>query len=364
MQDFTQPRTKVFISYSHQDERWLKRLCAHLKPFERAGRIDPWVDTRITTGQRWRAEIQRALEEAKVAVLLISPHFLASEFISDHELPTLLSAEQEAGLVVLPVLLSPSTFKRSHLAQFQALPRSKTLSEMRRTAEREQVWVELTDEILRHTDPGALPDEMKKALEKNVKELDLTGIRAATLPAEIAHLSQLTTLYLSRNQLSTLPAEIVQLSRLTTLYLARNMFTTLPVEITKLAKLKALYFSRNRLTTLPSEIRQLRTLRLLDLSHNALTAIPSEIGQLSELTALKLAGNQLRRIPSEIGHLAHLQHLDLSGNNLTTLPSELKQLRSLHLLDLRRNPFPIAPTILEDIHHPARIWEALERSNS
>ena len=40
-------RTRIFVSYSHADADWLKRLQVHLKPLERAGLIDRWDDTRF-----------------------------------------------------------------------------------------------------------------------------------------------------------------------------------------------------------------------------------------------------------------------------------------------------------------------------
>ena len=72
------PRTKVFISYSHNDTEWLERLQKHLKPLKREGRIDLWVDTRIDEGDLWRDEIRQALDATKVAILLVSPDFLDS----------------------------------------------------------------------------------------------------------------------------------------------------------------------------------------------------------------------------------------------------------------------------------------------
>jgi Leucine-rich repeat (LRR) protein len=51
------------------------------------------------------------------------------------------------------------------------------------------------------------------------------------LPAEIGQLANLTTLYLSGNQLSELPAEITQLSNLTTLHLEKNPLKSPPPEI-------------------------------------------------------------------------------------------------------------------------------------
>lgn len=81
----------VFISYSHKDKQWLERLKVHLKPFVDDISIDVWDDTRIRVGDDWQGEIESALNKAKVAVLLISADFLASEFIKNNEIPNILA---------------------------------------------------------------------------------------------------------------------------------------------------------------------------------------------------------------------------------------------------------------------------------
>src|SRR5689334_18953275 len=122
-------RTKIFISYSHTDADWLVRLRVHLKPLERSLDIDIWDDTRIRPGSRWREEIQRIIALSRVAVLLVSADFLASDFIATDELPPLLKAAEEEGAIILPLILSPSRFQSiSGLSQFQSVnPPSRPL---------------------------------------------------------------------------------------------------------------------------------------------------------------------------------------------------------------------------------------------
>ena len=114
-----QPR--VFISYSHKDAHWLERLQVHLKPIEREGIIDLWDDSKIAAGVQWKDAIMGALSTARVAVLLISANFLASDFIAEHELPTLLKRAQSEGTTIIPVILSPSLFSNTNLGAFQAI---------------------------------------------------------------------------------------------------------------------------------------------------------------------------------------------------------------------------------------------------
>lgn len=117
----TLAQRKVFISYSHKDAQWLERLRVHLKPVEREGIIDLWDDTKIAAGIQWKEAIMDALETARVAVLLVSADFLASDFISEHELPTLLSRANEGGTTIMPIILSPSLFSSTGLGTFQSI---------------------------------------------------------------------------------------------------------------------------------------------------------------------------------------------------------------------------------------------------
>src|ERR1051325_7291240 len=115
-------RTKVFISYSRKDSKWLSRLHEHLSPLDRDNAIEIWDDTRIRGGAIWHEEIEKAIGSAKVAILLISKSFLASDFINSVELPPLLTAAEKEGAIILPLIIGACTFSEiKELSQFQSI---------------------------------------------------------------------------------------------------------------------------------------------------------------------------------------------------------------------------------------------------
>ena len=115
-------REKVFISYSHKDTAWMERFRVHLEPLEREGLLDFWVDEHINPGDQWFEEIAEAIAATKVAVLLISPNFLASEFIAEHELPPLLKAARQGKVRILPLYLTSSNVNAMQdLSAFQGI---------------------------------------------------------------------------------------------------------------------------------------------------------------------------------------------------------------------------------------------------
>jgi len=115
--------SKVFISYSHKDRHWKERLAKHLKVLETEDYYTYWDDGKIKAGGDWFREIKRALNEAQIAVLLISADFLTSRFILEKEVPILMERRQKEGVRVIPLILHPCAWKKvKWLAPLQAWP--------------------------------------------------------------------------------------------------------------------------------------------------------------------------------------------------------------------------------------------------
>jgi len=142
-------RDKVFVSYCHKDKDMLDRVKTHLKVLGNENiPVNLWDDTQIKAGMKWSDEIQKALAKAKVAVLLISTDFLASDFVRNNELPHLLEAAKNDGATILPLILKPSRFSQDKiLSVFQAVNNpEKPLSKLS-VAEQDEVLLKLTDSI-------------------------------------------------------------------------------------------------------------------------------------------------------------------------------------------------------------------------
>lgn len=140
-------RDRVFISYSHRDKPWLDRLRTHLTPYFPNSPLEIWDDTQISSGEEWRKKIEHALAGSKVAVLLVTPHFLASRFIMEEELPSMLEAAKRERLKILWVHVSPCAWDQGPLKEIQAANEISRPLEKLEAAERNEALVEISKKV-------------------------------------------------------------------------------------------------------------------------------------------------------------------------------------------------------------------------
>ncbi len=166
---------KIFVSYSHQDRKWLDKLMPFLRPLERDAMIQLFSDTEIRASSDWHAEIQTAITDADAAILLISQYFLASDYVTTDELPELLASAAQRGLRIFPVIVSSSHFRRgSPLLKFQAANSPSAPLDSLDEPAQNRVLAKLAEDI----------DELMTVAEAGVTEEWLERFRSGFSPIE------------------------------------------------------------------------------------------------------------------------------------------------------------------------------------
>lgn len=180
---------RVFISYCQEDRSAFERLRQQLAPLD-AALVDWFADTRIAPGDPWEQRIDEALTNASIAVLLVTPAFLASEFIAKKEIPRLLEREVAGGLTIFPVYVRmslvedvdyavPGTSTRKKLSAFQGFASPKRPLAAMPGTEQDQEWLRLARALI------ALARGEESA-EATVTELTSTALPASRPPVTTA----------------------------------------------------------------------------------------------------------------------------------------------------------------------------------
>jgi tetratricopeptide (TPR) repeat protein len=148
----------IFISYSHKDKVWKDRLLTHLNVLALEGYYEVWDDRRIEIGDDWLPEIESALKNAHVAILMVSANFLTSNFIRKTEVPKIMERRENEGLTVIPVIVKPCAWKRiTWLSKIQAFPNDgKPLTTFRKNQAEEKLaeLAEKLDDIVKDIEPN------------------------------------------------------------------------------------------------------------------------------------------------------------------------------------------------------------------
>jgi internalin A len=103
----------IFVSYSNKDRELRELLVDGIKSHldNKTVKYKLWSDTAIDMGANWKAEIDKALQESKVAIILVSASFAASKFIKEYELAEFFKKKKEDGYLILPVLIRNYNFE-------------------------------------------------------------------------------------------------------------------------------------------------------------------------------------------------------------------------------------------------------------
>ncbi|MGF1728469.1 toll/interleukin-1 receptor domain-containing protein [Photobacterium kasasachensis] len=112
----------VFFSYCHTDEGLRNELEVHLSMLKRQGLISAWHDRRIVVGSEIDQEISQNLENADIILLLISAHFLASNYCYEKEMARAIEKHNAGEAKVIPVILQPCDWHSAPFGKLLATP--------------------------------------------------------------------------------------------------------------------------------------------------------------------------------------------------------------------------------------------------
>jgi hypothetical protein len=141
----------IFVSYAREDKRWLDQeyrfnLIPFLKESLRRDNADFWYDKELMGGDEFKRRIESEIDKAQIALLMVSQHFLNSEFIETFELPRIAARAERKEMVVIPVLVEPCGWTDyPFLSDRQMVPSSSPLIHF---TESEAKWADVRFEIL------------------------------------------------------------------------------------------------------------------------------------------------------------------------------------------------------------------------
>jgi hypothetical protein len=142
------PATKrlIFVSYSQKDQTLADEVFTALRGIEE---VELWIDDdQVEVGDDWLRRIDQGLAGSKLAVLLISPNFMASRFIIEHERTRLLERREREGLRLVPIWLRPTRLPE-WLKWVQVWPqRDRTLTELVGPGERDRALKKIVEAVV------------------------------------------------------------------------------------------------------------------------------------------------------------------------------------------------------------------------
>jgi len=120
----SEPEVRLFVSYSHENATWSKRLAPLLKVKANVASLRPWHDSELTAGCLWHDDICAELGRMDIFLCLVSHQFLASDYIQKVELKEALRRQKRGEIEIVPLALYKIDWEADcpELKKFNPLP--------------------------------------------------------------------------------------------------------------------------------------------------------------------------------------------------------------------------------------------------
>ena len=143
--------TRVFVSYAREDKKWFDRdyrfnLIPFLIESLKKQNVVFWYDNDLRPGDEFRRHIEAEIDQAQIALLIVSQAFLNSEFIEQHEMSRIANRASLGQMIIVPVLVEPCDWSEYPiLADRQMVPGAMPLIDF---TESDPKWAKVKSEIL------------------------------------------------------------------------------------------------------------------------------------------------------------------------------------------------------------------------
>jgi hypothetical protein len=132
---------RVFIGYARSDRQFLNELYSALSFYEVSGELSIFFDTRAEPGTVWEPALMSKLEQAEIAILLVSNGFLSSRYCYQVELPIIRERHRRGECELAPVLVRQCLFEQSAVGVYQIIrPNNQAVDDHER---RDPAWREV-----------------------------------------------------------------------------------------------------------------------------------------------------------------------------------------------------------------------------
>src|SRR5215218_4465641 len=158
---------RVFCSYAHEDEEHLNDLREWLRGLERQGLIKWWHDRQIVAGWEWEETIDKNLRTAEIILLLVTPDFMASDYVYEKEIARAIERHERGEARVIPIIVRPSDWKWTPFGRLQALP--KDAKPITTWPNQDEAWLDVAEGLRRALKELSLERQERTAAEERMQ---------------------------------------------------------------------------------------------------------------------------------------------------------------------------------------------------
>lgn len=134
-------KPKLFVSYSRKDKKYLEKFKVQIASLKRKNIIEDWNDQEIIGGDVWEDILKHQLETADIIVFLVSPDFIASDYIYDIEVKKAIERHRKGEVIIVPIIIRPCDFNSLEISKFQALP--KNAQPISKWVDDDEAWLDV-----------------------------------------------------------------------------------------------------------------------------------------------------------------------------------------------------------------------------